>query len=238
MLRLSGSLPEPDRDAVFTTVLVRDGRPRHWDRHEARLAASAHAVLGTCLPADLAERVLRAGADAHRLRVRMACDVGVTVEAGGSAVPLPGPRHLVTVTGRTGPWDHKWCDRRQIAAAEELVGPGRMPVFADEAGHLLETSTGNLVVVRGDRLSTPPLSADLLPGVTREVLLERAAGLGLTVDERPLTAADLGGACAFTTSSLAGVVPVATLDGHAVAQDDALLQRLRTAVEPDTDPAP
>ena len=227
-LRLSGATPPPEQSCVFTTVRVTRSAAVWWPQHRERLAASAQELLALRLPSDLDDRVdvaaeaLREG----RLRVHVT-DQGVSVQSGLPTVDTR-PRHLLAVAGRTGSWRHKWCDRRQVAEAAELVGPGRTPLFVDD-DRLLETGTGNLLVVDGARLRTPPLSDDLLPGVTRQVVLAAAPGLGLAVEERDLTAADVLGRPAFTTSSLAGVVAVESIDGQPLPLDDELLRRLRAA---------
>lgn len=229
-LRLSGTTPPPDPSCVFTTVRVTRGGPVWWPQHRRRLAESAQEVLGMRLPSDLEDRV-RGAAEAlaeGRLRITLGSQ-GVHVDSGPPA-PTPSPRQLVTVNGRTGSWRHKWCDRRQVAEAEQLVGHGHVPLFAADDGRLLETATANLLVLDGTALLTPPLSDDLLPGVTREAVLTAAGAVGMTVEECDLRAADVLGRPAFTTSSLTGVVAVASLDGQPLPQDAAAADRLRAAM--------
>ena len=53
-------------------------------------------------------------------------------------------------------------------------------------------------------IATPPLDGSILPGVTRDVLLERARRAGIPAHELPLTLADLQDADAvLLTGSLA-----------------------------------
>lgn len=231
-VRLSGATPPPDPSCVFTTVRVTRSLALWWPQHRRRLADSAQEVLGARLTGDLDDRVAAAAESLAEGRLWVHVDDQGTSLQSGLPAPSPTPRSLVTVTGRTGSWRHKWCDRRQVAEAEQLVGADRVPVFAADDGRLLETATANLLVVDGTTLLTPPLSDDLLPGVTREVVLAAAASLGLAVEERDLRAGDVLGRPALTTSSLVGVVPVARLDGQALPQDDGLVQRLRAATAP------
>jgi branched-subunit amino acid aminotransferase/4-amino-4-deoxychorismate lyase len=88
---------------------------------------------------------------------------------------------------------------------------------ADEAllvaeGLVLETATANIWWRRGGELRTPAVRPGVLPGVTRELLLELepAAAGGFPVAD--LAAADE----AFTTSSIREVMPVVVLDGRPV----------------------
>jgi branched-subunit amino acid aminotransferase/4-amino-4-deoxychorismate lyase len=117
------------------------------------------------------------------------------------------------VSGRTGSWRHKWRDRAQLLEAEALVGEGHVPLFVDEHGTLLETSTSNVVFVDGSSLVVPPSSAEVLPGVALEVLLERARELGHEVVERPVGLGDALELPVAVTNSLRGIRPARSLDG-------------------------
>ena len=67
---------------------------------------------------------------------------------------------------------------------------------------------------------TPPTTDGILPGATRTwVLTAEAVGdLDLAVEEAELSPDDLVGADeAFLTSSVAGILPLAELDGQAIA---------------------
>ncbi len=66
-------------------------------------------------------------------------------------------------------------------------------LFLDALQHtyLEELSGMNVFVVDDGRLLTPPLSGTILPGITRQSLIELAPDLGLDVEERPLAIDDL-----------------------------------------------
>lgn len=62
---------------------------------------------------------------------------------------------------------------------------------ADEAafvedGVVCECSASNLFAVVGGRLATHPVGPKVLPGITRAMLFDVAAEIGIAVDERPL----------------------------------------------------
>ncbi len=61
---------------------------------------------------------------------------------------------------------------RALASARE-VGPCDDVVLWNERGEVTETTIGNLVVARGGRMLTPPVSAGLLAGTFRRRLLEQ-----------------------------------------------------------------
>jgi branched-subunit amino acid aminotransferase/4-amino-4-deoxychorismate lyase len=72
-------------------------------------------------------------------------------------------------------------------------------------------------LVKAGTLLTPPLDAGILAGVTRRVVLDLAAALPVPTREEPVSVKDLLSADeVFITSTLKEVLPVATIDGHAV----------------------
>jgi para-aminobenzoate synthetase/4-amino-4-deoxychorismate lyase len=79
---------------------------------------------------------------------------------------------------------------------------------------VLEAAWGNVFVLKGELLTTPPLDGRLLPGVTRAALLDAAEAHGLATEEGSLTLERLFGADAIlVTSALAGAMP-ATFGRH------------------------
>jgi branched-subunit amino acid aminotransferase/4-amino-4-deoxychorismate lyase len=70
-----------------------------------------------------------------------------------------------------------------------LVGANR-PVPADD-GTVTEGSLSSVFAVVGGTLRTHPLGARILPGVTRAVVLELAAALGVPVRETACTLGEL-----------------------------------------------
>jgi len=86
-------------------------------------------------------------------------------------------------------------------------------VMRNYRGELAECTQSNLFVVRNGTPITPPSSAGLLQGITREFIFEIGADIGLTVREDVLRDEDLLGADeVFLTSSTRGVVPAVAVD--------------------------
>ncbi|MFD7668189.1 branched-chain amino acid transaminase [Streptomyces sp. NPDC059788] len=86
------------------------------------------------------------------------------------------------------------------------------------AGHVAEASAANVFVVRDGHLVTPPLSDNILPGITRDTVLTLAREAGLPVTERSITRGELYVADeAFLTGTAAEIVPVASVDDRPVA---------------------
>ena len=59
-------------------------------------------------------------------------------------------------------------------------------IALDPEGHLSEGSGQNLFLVRDGALYTPPFSASVLPGITRDSIITLAKDMGLTVKEQDL----------------------------------------------------
>ncbi|MHC4883574.1 MAG: aminotransferase class IV [Planctomycetota bacterium] len=85
-------------------------------------------------------------------------------------------------------------------------------IFCDEANNLLESSTANLFAVVNGILVTPGLEECILPGITREFILERARAIGVPTLIGPITL-DVAQQAEemFTTNSVLEVVPVSQL---------------------------
>ncbi len=80
-------------------------------------------------------------------------------------------------------------------------------------GNAMEGAASNLFIVSAGELITPPKSNFLLPGITRDLILELAVKHGLPHSERNITEAELR--CAdeiWLTSSTKEIMPVTTLD--------------------------
>jgi branched-chain amino acid aminotransferase len=90
-------------------------------------------------------------------------------------------------------------------------------IVVDGQGRVLEGTTSNVFVVKGEELVTPPTTLPLLPGITRGLVLEAASEVGLVVAERVLHVPDLLAADeAFITSSIREVLPVTRVDDRPI----------------------
>lgn len=84
-------------------------------------------------------------------------------------------------------------------------------------GLVTEGTTSNVFVVREGRITTPPTGPRLLPGVTRDLVVELTRDHGLDCREADITLADLQRADEiWLTSSTKEVLAVTRLDGETV----------------------
>ncbi len=74
----------------------------------------------------------------------------------------------------------------QLMKMEALVDGYTEGIALDVNGFVSEGSGENVFVVRKGKILTPPLSASILPGVTRDSVMRLAADLGYAVSEEPI----------------------------------------------------
>ncbi len=64
-------------------------------------------------------------------------------------------------------------------------------ILLDQGGHVAEASAANLFMVRSGRLITPPVSADILEGITRQMVIDLALAFGIPCAERQVDRTEL-----------------------------------------------
>ena len=227
-------------DGVFETLRVYDGVPFAWRRHHERLGSSASGI-GLDVPKSVE---LRAAADAvldanglrdGRLRITVTggesplgsergdAPPTVIVAASGLA-PAMAQADVVTV-----PWARNEhgavAGLKTISYAENVRALAYArehgaieAVFPNTRGDLCEATGSNVFLVFQGVLHTPPGDAGCLLGVTRALVLELAAELGIPVEEAALPLEALH-RCdeAFLSSTTREVQAIARVDGHELA---------------------
>jgi 4-amino-4-deoxychorismate lyase len=228
---------------AFETVRIYAGRPFRLDEHLARLADSARrlglpAVRPEQVEALAADAVAAAGRDDAFLRIYatpgregrgeplayvLVAELPAELEAlrarglGLISVPLglDSPGILGGVKSTSYAVNMVAIDEAKRRGADDAV-------FLASGGVVLEGPTTNVWWRRGETLYTPSLELGILAGVTRNVLLELAPGLGYAVEQGVYGLGDLAAADeAFTSSSVREVMPVVELDGRRIGRGTA-----------------
>ena len=88
-------------------------------------------------------------------------------------------------------------------------------------GHVAEASAANLFVVAASEVATPPLTDDVLAGITRSAIMQIATDAGLEVVERRIDRSELYLADeVFLTGTGVQVAPVSSIDDRAVGSGE------------------
>lgn len=104
-----------------------------------------------------------------------------------------------------------------LAKMEALRNGYDEAVMLDSRGYVSEGSGENIFVVRGGVLATPPISSDVLEGITRDTIITLAREEGFTVEVRNISRAELYVADeVFLVGTAAEVTPVLSIDGRPV----------------------
>ena len=85
--------------------------------------------------------------------------------------------------------------------------------FLDSGGNITEGTTSNIFLFRGDELLTPPIDCGILPGVTRNIIINLARDKGINVSEQGFDMNDLLNSDeAFVTNSMIEITPLIEVD--------------------------
>lgn len=100
-----------------------------------------------------------------------------------------------------------------MAKVEALAAGAQEGVMLNTNGLVAECTGDNVFIVKDGHLFTPPVSAGMLNGITRRVVIELAKSLGYSLEERELSRYDLYTADeVFLTGTAAEVIPVRVYD--------------------------
>jgi len=238
---------------IFSTIRVQDGVMFAWERHWARMHRDADRMRvpfpdnAKWLEERLYRLIEKNQAANSTLRVLIVRNRGGMWEG-----PSAAERAFDTIA-LTAPLND-WGERVKLGivpharhAASEFAGTKYLSwsenltryeraheqgfdevVLLNERGEIAECTSANIFIVKGDQVSTPPLSAGCLPGVTRALLLEEIHVPGITVVEKVLFTKDLEAADeVFITSTTRDLMPAASVEGLEIRQGHAVRDRLQ-----------
>jgi len=196
-------------DTLIETVRLRNGVAPLWYLHVRRLATSCRA-LGVPIPTDLITP--EGGADrVHRLLVSRR-----GVVAGERPVGSTAAVRIITSKVIHRPYPHKLVDRERFdrALADAKAAGADDGLLLTAGGQVTETAIWGLFWWEDGKVAAPALELGVLPGVARA----RIAEIVGPIEERKALLDDVRGRPLFVANAARGVVPVATLDGVAVAE--------------------
>jgi D-alanine transaminase len=234
-------------DGVYEVCEVRGGRLVDERRHMARLDRSLRELKITRPMSALALSVVM-HETVRRNRVRNGIVyLQVTRGAARRDFPFPaaGTVPSVIVTARSSDLeklenaalegiavvtvpDIRWqrVDIKSVALLPNVLAKqaardkgGKEAWLVDAQGRVTEGASSNAwIVTRDGKLVTRPLGNDILPGITRSVVIDVSKAQGLAFEERAFTVEEAYQAReAFVTSASQIVMPVVSIDGRPVA---------------------
>jgi branched-chain amino acid aminotransferase len=98
-------------------------------------------------------------------------------------------------------------------------------ILLTDDGYIADGPGENIFVVRNGVITTPPLSTSILPGITRDTVIQIAQDLGYTLEQSALIRTDLYLADeVFFTGTAAEVTPVSAIDDHQLGVGEVTLK--------------
>lgn len=239
-------------DGVFEGIRVYAGKVFKLQEHLDRIYECAHAILLTIpMPKAefgrvIEEAVTRAGMAEAYIRpivTRGPGDLGIDPRNCGrptmivivDAINIWSPERyaqgLSVITAGT-PIPHRESLSPRVkslnylchamAKMEANFAGADEALMLDSSGHVAEGTGQNVFVVKKNVLRTPPLSAGILAGITRGVVMELARQAGHTVVEDMLNRFDIYTADeAFLTGSASEIAPIRCYDGRDIGSGKA-----------------
>ena len=237
-------IPVTDRgllygDGIFETIVIRQGRPQHWQRHMNRLQAGCRRLgiqpFENALLQAEADTIIK-GADKGVLKLT------VTRGSGGRGYRVAETTASTRIM-QLHPWPEypascaeqgvkiRLCEIRlghnpvlagikhlnrleQVLARQEWVDDDiREGLLMDTEGNLVEGTMSNLFIVSDGVLLTPDLSRCGVAGIMRTLILELAEQQGLDTQIAQINRQALLQADeVFLSNSLIGIWPVIAME--------------------------
>jgi D-alanine transaminase len=231
-------------DGIYEVTAIYRGRLFRWDRHLARMQRGLAALRIDFDPSGMEEihhrLMVENGLTSAQISYVYTQITRGVAKRTHKFPPVPPPPTLYLFSGeyhRPGreDWekgyrsvtvhDQRWArrDLKTIQLLANVLGAQAAGdqgvdeiVFVNE-GMAIEGSHNNFFMVFGDSVVTHPLSNQILPGITREVVLDLAARLGYDVQERPVPLGEMFEADeAFHSGTLSEVKPCVEVDGKPI----------------------
>ena len=232
-------------DGVYEVIRSYDGRPWTVGLHLARLERSLRELQIDGIDiAHVRELVLegnrRGGFDAARIYLHVTRGIGrrehvypesmtpsllLTVEEQQSFTPDDYARGVTAITAP----DLRWKRRDikslnllpNIMAKQRAHEQGAYEAILIEDGLVTEGSSQNVFMVKNGTVVTRENGPHILPGITRNLLVESLAGVGIPVWEGPFTPDHLRSADeVFITGTAPGLLGVTHIDGEPVGSGE------------------
>ena len=225
-------------DGIYEVVRIANGRPFRLQQHQKRLGNSLQGLgivsdIVQLLPGIAAELIAAnrlSSSDSALLYLQVTRGVQIPrlhdpqpglkpqIFAYLQAVPAKAKPQGISLQSMPDPrWQH--CNIKSIGLVANVLArrqaqqAGHNDVLFIRAGVVTESSTSSFFCSDGELVYTARLSSDILPSVTRSVVIEACQSAGIKVLEQDFDLAHVR-ACEqmWLASTGSGIVPVAQLD--------------------------
>ena len=228
-------------DGVYEVIPVFSGKPFRLQEHFERLRNSLE---GISLPLDYDDEKWQSLIDQLLARNRVTGDSSIYIQVTRGVAershfyqsdftptvfihckPLQETdvsRGVGAVLHEDIRWDY--CHIKAVALLPNVMlkqyargKDGSIEAILHRDGYITEGAASNVFIVAGNVISTPPKSNRLLPGITRDLVVELAGASPYQCREVPVSKTELMQADEiWITSSTLGIAPVVRLDGQPV----------------------
>jgi D-alanine transaminase len=230
-------------DGVYEVIPVYAGRPFRLEEHLTRLDNSLRAIrmeppLSHAQWRDILEQLLALQAEQDLsiyLQVTRGADdkrdhaiprgVAPTLFVMCSPMPAQPPASIQQGVAAITADDQRWhmCQIKAVTLLanvllkQKAADEDAMETILIRDGLANEGAASNLFIVADATIVTPPTGCHLLPGITRDLVLELARESGMAYKERSIEQQELSDAEEiWLTSSTREIMPVITLNGAPV----------------------
>lgn len=235
-------------DSVYEVIPAYAGRPFRLEQHIERLTNSLAAIrmanpLSVESWAGIFDRLLaQQGSTDQSIYLQVSrgaaavrdhafdADIIPNVLVMARAMPTQDKAHKAAGIAAITLEDIRWgrCDIKattllaNVLARQQAVNEGAQEAILVRDGQAMEGAASNLFIVNDGLIITPPKGPHILPGITRDLVLELASEAGLPMAEASIDVDSLQSADEiWVTSSTKEVVPVVRLNGRPVAGGQA-----------------
>jgi len=148
-----------------------------------------------------------------------------TVFAYGKPLHYPSRNEVAKGVTAITAEDIRWlrCDIKSIALLgnvilrQAAIDKGAAEAILLRDGLLTEGAASNIFIVKGGTIVTPPKGALILPGVTRDLVVELAQNNNVLCEERAVTSDEVFAADeVWLTSSTKEILPIVEVDGRKI----------------------
>ena len=152
-------------------------------------------------------------------------NISPTVFAYASPLNYPPAEQLAKGVAAITTADNRWqrCDIKSIALLanallrQQAIEQGAVEAILVRDGLMTEGAASNIFIVSGDRVITPPKGPYILPGITRDLVVEIAHSHDIDCVEQPVPIGLLRSANeVWMTSSTKEILPITRIDSRPV----------------------